>query len=107
MDDKEFAALAERTLAQVLERLEASGADLDCAMVGDGVLEIEFENGAKMVINRHAAAQEIWVATRDGGFHYRWNGQEWIGTRDATELLADLSKFVSTQAAVRVDLRGD
>lgn len=105
MHDSEFIVLAEQVLETIERRLEASDADLDCARASDGVLEIEFDDGGKIVVNRHAAAQEIWVAARSGGFHFGWDGRGWKGTRDGRELMAVLSELVSAQAGMIIDLR--
>ena len=105
MNDSEFIALADQTLKQLELALEASDADLDCSMTSNGVLEIEFDDGGKIIVNRHAAAKEVWVAARSGGFHFRWDGQSWRDTRSARELLAVLSDMASAQAGTEVDLR--
>ena len=99
MTEAEFEKLAEAALAQIRHAVEASAADVDVEMKGDGVIELEFGDGAKMVINRHSAAREIWVAARAGGFHFRWDGQAWRDTRDKAELFAALSKLVSSHGA--------
>lgn len=104
MNDSEFAACADAALTSIEAGLEASGADLDFSMVSEGVLEIEFSDGAKIIVNRHAAAQEIWVAARSGGRHFRWNGENWLDTRDSGELMAVLSALLSDQTGVAIDL---
>ncbi len=104
MNESEFNALADATLKQIESGLEASGADLDFAMISDGVLEIEFADGGKIIVNRHGAAQEVWVAARSGGFHFRWDGEVWRDTRDSSELLAALSALVSVQGGEPVSL---
>jgi CyaY protein len=104
MAPSEFEALAERTLEQVRAALEASAIDADVEAKGDGVLEIAFEDDSKMIINRHAAAKEIWVAARAGGFHFRWDGAAWRDTRDGAELFAALSRLVSAQGGAPVVL---
>jgi len=106
MEETEFAELAERTLARIEASLEESGVDADVEMKPGGVIEIEYPDGSKMVINRHAAAREIWVAARSGGFHFRWEGGAWRDTREGTELFAALSKLVSAQSGQPVILRG-
>ncbi len=105
MNDSEFAVLAEAALKRIEAGLEASGADLDFAQVSAGVLEIELADGSKIIVNRHAAAQEMWVAARSGGFHFRWDGVAWRDTRGGGELIADLSALLSAQAGEEVDLR--
>lgn len=98
MNDSEFNTLADTALKQIETGLEVSGADLDFAMVSAGVFEIEFANGSKIIVNRHGAAKEMWVAARSGGFHFRWDGKVWRDTRDNAELMAALSALVSAQA---------
>ena len=90
MIESDFNAAAESTLTAIARALEAAGADCDCEFKGDGVLELEFEDRSRIIINRHSAAQEIWVAARTGGFHFRPEGEQWLNTRDGTELYAAL-----------------
>ena len=104
MNDSEFDSATDTALERIDTALEASGADLDVAMVSAGVLEIEFDDGGKIIVNRHAPAQELWVAARSGGFHFRWDGQCWRDTRDGSELFAALSALISAQAGVSVSL---
>ena len=73
-------------------------------MVASGVLEIELADGSKIIVNRHSAAKEVWVAARSGGFHFRWDGQVWRDTRDSSELMSALSALVSKQSGETVDL---
>ena len=104
MNDSEFNALADEALTRIEAGLERSGADLDFAMISSGVLEIEFSDGGKIVVNRHAAAREIWVAARSGGFHFRWDGSVWRNTRDQSELMASLSVLLTAQSGESLKL---
>jgi iron-sulfur cluster assembly protein CyaY len=106
MTDSEFEALAAAALGRVEQALEDSGVDADVQGKSGGMLEIEFDNGSKMVINRHAAARELWVAAKSGGFHFRWDGGAWRDTRDGSELFVALSRLVSAQSGRGVVLRG-
>lgn len=105
MDDNEFNTLAGQALARIDTALEACKADLDFELAAGGVLEIEFADGSKIIVNRHAVAREIWVAARAGGFHFRWDGTAWRDTRDNAELMEKLSTLASQQAGEVVDLR--
>jgi len=104
MDDKEFNGLADATLARIESALEASDADIDFELAAGGVLEIEFADGSKIIVNRHGVAREMWVAARAGGFHFRWDGGAWRDTRDGAELLEKLSVLASQQSGEKVDL---
>ncbi|MBL8431357.1 MAG: iron donor protein CyaY [Dechloromonas sp.] len=104
MDDKEFDARAAAVLARVEAAVEASGAAIDFELAAGGVLELEFADGSKIIVNRHGAAREMWVAARGGGFHFRWDGLCWRDTRDGAELLEKLSALASEQAGEVVRL---
>ena len=104
MNDSEFNTLADAALARIETGLDACDADLDFAMIAAGVLEIEFADRSKIVVNRHDAAKELWVAARAGGFHFRWDGSDWRDTRDGGELIAALSALVSAQSGSAVSL---
>ncbi|MGE5472344.1 MAG: iron donor protein CyaY [Bacteroidota bacterium] len=104
MEDKEFNALADAVLARIDAALEACTADIDFELAAGGVLEVEFADGSKIIINRHGIAREIWVAARAGGFHFRWDGESWRDTRDGSELLAKLSDLASQQAGEAIRL---
>jgi len=104
MNEAEFDSLAEAALRAIERSLEASGLDVDFELKAGGVLEIEFTDGSKVIVNRHGAAREIWVAARSGGFHFRWDGAAWRDTRDGSELFAALSRVASLQSGAPVKL---
>ena len=106
MDDKDFNRRADATLACIEAALEASDADIDFELGVGGVLEIEFADGSKIIVNRHGVAREIWVAARSGGFHFRWQDTDetWRDTRDGQELFAKLASLASQQAGEPVSL---
>jgi len=109
MSESEFLALAEATLTQIaaaLDRLNDEDVlDVECSRSGN-VLEIEFiDNGSKIIVNSQAPMREMWVAARSGGFHYKRVGDEWVNTRDGSELFAALSGMASEQAGATVVLK--
>ncbi|HEX2199766.1 MAG TPA: iron donor protein CyaY [Burkholderiales bacterium] len=104
MTETEFEALASAALQRIEHALEASGIDADFELKEGGVLEVEFADGSKLIVNRHGVAREIWVAARAGGFHFRWDGTRWLDSRDGSELFAALSKLVSAQSGEAVVL---
>ena len=109
MSESEFLALAEATLTDIeaaLDRLNDEDVlDVECSRSGN-VLEIEFiDNGTKIIVNSQAPMREMWVAARSGGFHYKRVGDEWINTRDGSELFAALSSMASEQAGAPVILK--
>ena len=105
MNETEFRVLADAAFDRLEAALDACDAEIDWTQVGAGVVELEFANGSKIVVNRHAAAREIWVAARSGGFHFRWDGECWRDTRDGRELFEALSALASLQAEQTLSLR--
>jgi CyaY protein len=106
MNESQFEALAGAALERIERALEASGVEADFELKAGGILEIEFDDGSKIIINRHGAAREIWAAARSGGFHFRWDGSAWRDTREGSELFAALSRLVSQQGGQSVILKG-
>jgi CyaY protein len=104
MTESEFEDLAGATLAALEHAFEAAAPDADVQAKGTGLLEIEFEDGSKMVINRHGAAREIWVAAKSGGFHFRHDGSVWRDTRDGSELFAVVSRLATQQSGTPIQL---
>ncbi len=104
MNESEFSVLAGSTLERLAAAVENSQLDCDCEFKGDGVLEIGFENGTRIIVNRQSAARELWIAAKSGGFHFRHDGTSWRNARDGTELFATLSRLVSEQSGQSVVL---
>ncbi len=110
MDEREFNACADTMLARIEQALEKSGADLDFEMKQGGVLEIEFVNGSKIIINRHTAAREIWIAAKSGGYHFKAesvDGSRWTSARDGGELLSVLAQCIGEQSGAAISFGDD
>ncbi|MBL8508263.1 iron donor protein CyaY [Chitinimonas sp. JJ19] len=100
MNESEFLNASDQIFDRIENGLDDGEFDVDLNRNGN-VLEIEFDDGAKIVVNRHAANQEIWLAARSGGFHYRYQDGSWRSTRDEGELFAQLADMVLAHAARR------
>jgi CyaY protein len=104
MTPSEFETLADAMLEKIAQAVDETAADCDCEPKGSGVLELEFADGSRIVVNRHSAAQEIWVAAKSGGYHFRFDGSRWLDSRDRRELLAVLSDLITGQSGDAVVL---
>ena len=104
MDEHEFDVMADIMLEALELALEAESGGLDFEVKQGGIIEIEFEDGSKVIVNKHRAAREIWVAARSGGFHFRPEAGRWLGTRDGCDLLSALSRCLSDQAGRPINL---
>ena len=91
--NQDFEYQAQAALDQLEAELESAGADFE--QKGDGLIEILLDDDSKVIVNRHSAAREIWVAARSGAFHYRWDGGRWRNTRDGSELFESIRKLLA------------
>ncbi|MEO7854941.1 MAG: iron donor protein CyaY [Rubrivivax sp.] len=88
----------------VLKRIEATAdlwlqddvIDVDTQRTG-GLLELVFPDDSRIVVNTQPPLQEIWLAARGGGFHFRHIDGRWLDSRDGTEFFAALSHHASVQ----------
>lgn len=101
----EFARESAATLARIEQAMIDADMDAEADFVSDGVLEVEFSDGSKMIVNRHEASREVWVAGRTGAFHFRWGGSGWIDTRSGEALMAVVSRLASQMSGQAVTLR--
>ena len=105
--DSEFMATTDRALAAIGAALDAAlaAADVDVDwMLNDGILEIECEDGSKLIVNRHLPNRELWVAARSGGFHFAARDGAWRDTRSGESLVVALTGLLKAQAHLDVAL---
>ena len=95
-----FNQAATTTLARIEQVLE--DADLDFETPADGIIEVEFDDGSKIIINRHGVARELWVAARSGGFHFKPQGSGWIDTKSGEPLYDKLAALIAAHGGVMV-----
>ena len=84
-----YADLCDSLFARLEELLEKDYDHLDYESNGE-ICEIDAPTGP-VIINRQPPIEEIWMAAKSGGYHFRYNGTAWIDTRDGTELFARLA----------------
>jgi CyaY protein len=105
MNDLDYLNHAEKTLAAIelaCDRInDASDADIDNQRTG-GMITLSFANRSQIIINLQKPLQEIWMAARSGGFHYKFNNGEWLDTKTGDEFFAALTQYASEQSGQRV-----
>lgn len=104
MNEQEFTELADAMLDRIEQALEGCDLDFDFELKAGGVLELEFDDGSKIIVNRHGAAREIWVAARSGGYHFKPENGGWVDTKSGEDLMAALSRCMSEQSGEAVML---
>ncbi len=102
-DDAQASRLT-RELDSLQQSIEtaAEGTDVDIDVSRSGnVIEVEFPDRTRLVINTQEFVGEIWVAARTEGLHFRQaEDGRWLDTRSGRELRAALSEMLSVQAGV-------
>ncbi len=101
MTDLEYMDHAERLLALVessCDRInDETDADIDNQRVG-GMVTLTFANRSQIIINLQKPLQEVWLAARSGGYHYKFDGTHWMDTKGQGEFWESLSRYASEQA---------
>ena len=101
MTDAEYYRLSSEVLARIEATIDGwlqdDVIDVDGQRTG-GLLELSFPGGSKIVINTQPPLHELWLATRGGGFHFRYVDNAWHDSRDGAEFFDRLSKEASAQA---------
>jgi CyaY protein len=106
MNESEFHDIADKTIEDIQDVIDESGADIDYEEVG-GVLTLEFENGSKIIFSKQPPAMQLWLAARSGGFHFDYDTdhQQWIcDSGEREELFQMLSRLASEQGGEAVAL---
>ena len=105
MTDLDYLDHAERALAAIEQACDlindASDIDIDNQRTG-GMITLTFANRSQIIINLQKPLQEIWMAAKAGGFHYKLNSSQWLNTKDGSDFFAALTDYASEQAGQAV-----
>jgi CyaY protein len=101
MTDSEFMDQAELVLKAIEANCdhfnEESSVDIDNQRTG-GMVTLMFANRSQIVINLQKPLHEIWLAAKCGGFHYQFDGKQWMDTKGQGEFFASLTRYASEQS---------
>jgi len=106
METEAFERLADRCLGRVADWLEEFDPDeLDYATM-DGVIQLEFPDGTRFVLNRQAGSSQMWFAAGARAWHYDWREETgtWHDDRDGHELFENVARAVSEKLGRTVSL---
>ena len=106
MTDLEYLDHAEALLSRVeacCDRFnDETDADIDNQRVG-GMVTLTFPNRSQIIVNLQKPLQEVWMAARAGGYHYKFDGACWMDTKGHGEFFGHLSRCASEQAGTALD----
>lgn len=108
MAEVSFSVQASEMLETIVARLEAEPAcdDLDMDIV-DGVLNIEFEDGGQIIVNRQEPVRQLWVASPLGPAHFSFDAGRgaWVDDKTGATLMDTLSRALTRKLGVPVTLQ--
>lgn len=96
MTDQDYRFQSEQLLQEVEQYIENSWDEYDCRRNGN-VLTIELTNKKEIVINLQEFKKEVWMAGAKGAFHFKYDKNLWIDTRDKHDFFKKL-KYLLAQS---------
>ncbi len=105
MTESEFMSREDATLERIEEILDDAESDLDYESQG-GMMTVKCENGSQIIFTRQPPVKQLWVATRNGGFHFDHDGEQWLRDTDGASLTEVLTAAFAEQAGEDFDFSG-
>ena len=99
MADMNFETLANQALDGLFDRLDRAIGDSAEVDFENGILSVELADGGQYVINKNAAAAQIWLSSPKSGAHHFSHDEatgHWVSTRGAGDLLTLLEKELAS-----------
>ncbi|WP_299798178.1 iron donor protein CyaY [uncultured Shewanella sp.] len=107
MTDSEFHQLADEMFqaidTAIEQAIDEQDADIDIDASGN-VLQLEFPDTSKIVINKQEPLHQIWVATKFGGYHFSFVEGQWIDERNGGEFMPFVIDSIKRQGDIQLSL---
>ncbi len=106
MDSNEYQKRAKECLHHVETWLEDFDPDELDFTPSDGVVTMEFADGARYVLNRQSAANQVWFAAVDRAWHFEYDEDRgaWVDDKEGRPLFERISEAVSGKLGRTVTL---
>jgi CyaY protein len=83
MDEKAYRMLVDDTLKHIDAAFEPVDPDLAECSISQGALTISFQDGLRAIVSPQPPVRQMWLAFRDRGYHFNWDGAKWIDDKEA------------------------
>lgn len=105
MNDADFICISDQTLSAIAKRLESLDPDEVDYTTADGVVTVEFSDGAKFILSRQSATRQLWLAAGAHAWHYNWDEAKsaWIDDKDGHELVERLTEAIAEHLGHPID----
>ncbi|MEO7035399.1 MAG: iron donor protein CyaY [Polyangiaceae bacterium] len=107
LSETDYDSVATPELQRLIASLDELASDAVEAELASDILTIEFEDGARYVLNSHRAARQIWLSAERSAWHFDFlpDGKTWVAAKSGDELWSTLTRLVSTKLGEPVTLR--
>ena len=104
--DQQFLQLSDACMRRIQTSLDLFDPDEIEADLASGVLRISFADGRNCILNRQAAANQIWLAEGASAWHFVHapESDEWLDTKGREELFGILAGILSRRLGRPVQL---
>lgn len=102
--DQDFLQAADQVLHSIQRRLDEFDPDEIEADLASGVLKITFPDRRNCILNRQAAAQQIWLAEGASAWHFLRTANTWSDTKGRGDLETILGDILSRRLGRTVRL---
>jgi CyaY protein len=106
LSEADYDAVAFPELQALVGALDDVDSDAFEAELANDILTLEFEDGARFVINSHRAARQIWMAADRNAWHFDWlpEKKQWLAAKSGDELWGTLSRVVGQKLGRAITL---
>lgn len=89
----------ERLFADLVEQCDAFDPDELEAETSAGVVKFTFADGSRCIMNRQAAAQQVWLAEGASAWHFAFDRaqRKWLDTKGRGDLRTILGSIVTAR----------
>ncbi|QIR15763.1 iron donor protein CyaY [Shewanella aestuarii] len=105
--DTEFHQLADEIFSAIDSAIDKAideqDADVDVNYSGN-VVQLTFEDGSQIVINKQEPLHEIWLATRTGGYHFTYQDGQWLDTRNNLAFIPFVLDAIAKQGGIVINI---
>lgn len=107
MTEQDYEARAFPELRALITALDGLPGDGFEAELENDILTIEFDDGARFVVNSHRAARQIWMAANRSAWHFDWDpgSERWVASKTQDELWSTVARALSDKLGRPVTLQ--
>jgi CyaY protein len=101
MDEKTYRLLVDATLKHIDAAFEPVDPDLAECSLSQGALTIVFPGGLRAIVSPQPPVRQMWLAFRDRGYHFNWDGERWLDDKgeglDLYGVVAEITRQMTGQ----------